>query len=94
MNFEYDPDILDQQVVYIVGNSRGCFAFNKNNKVSQLQQSLDLLDAKLSEVGFLRVNFHTLINTRYYIGKQLKKRIILRDGSVHKVSRQRWKDFK
>lgn len=91
---EFNQDDFGRQVIFIVGNGKCCFAFTLNNKIRKIKCSLDVLDSDLSEDCFLRINYYTIINTRFYVGKQGKKEIIMKDGSIHKVSRKQWNGFK
>mgnify|MGYP003626594779 CR=1 FL=1 len=94
MNIEFNQNDFGQHLVFIVGNSKCCFATTQNHRITKIKCSLDMLDSDLSEDCFIRINHHTIINTRFFVGKQGKKEIIMKDGSVHKVSRQRWNNFK
>lgn len=94
MNIEFDQGDFGRQLVFVIGNSKCCFATMQNQKITKIKCSLDVIDSDLSGNCFLRINYYTIINTRFYVGKQGKKEIILKDGSVHKVSRKRWNDFK
>jgi hypothetical protein len=94
MNIEFNQDDFGRQMIFIVGNSKCCFASTQNRRIIKINCSLNILDSNLSEDCFLRINYHTIINTKFYVGKQGRKEIMMKDGSVHKVSRQRWNDFK
>lgn len=94
MDIGFNKNDFGTGVISIIGNSKCCFALTQNRRIIKIKCSLDMIDSDLSGDCFLRINYHTIINTRFYIGKQGKKEIIMKDGSIHKVSRQRWNDFK
>lgn len=83
-----------KNIVYVVGNNRGCFAYYENNQIAEIEDSLHCLLQKLKEQGFLKINDFTIFNTKYFIGKKPKRQINLKGGSIHKVSRNMWKHFK
>lgn len=84
---------FERWIVFIIGNSKCCFAFTSSHRIISIKCSLDVLDSEVSQ-NFLRVNYYTIINTRFFVKKSLKREITMKDGSVHKVSRQKWKGFK
>lgn len=83
----------DLNILFVVGNTQSCFAFGVDNRVIEMQYSLFQLYDKLKERGFIQINGYTIINTKYFIDKRQKRQIILKGGSIHKVSRNSWKQF-
>ena len=85
---------FERWVIFFTGNSKCCFAFTSNHRIIKINRSLDILDSELSKDCFLRINYCTIINTKFFIRKNGKREVMMKDGSVHKVSRQKWKGFK
>ncbi|MGQ1948826.1 LytTR family transcriptional regulator DNA-binding domain-containing protein [Geofilum sp. OHC36d9] len=83
----------DLNILFVVGNAQSCFGFCVDNRVIEMQYSLFQLYDKLKEQDFIRINGYTIINTKYFIDKKQKRHIILKGGSIHKVSRNFWKHF-
>ncbi len=83
----------DPNIIFVVGNSQRCFAFCVDNRVVEMRYSLFQLYDTLKELDFIKINGYTIINTKYFIDKRQKRQIILKGGSIHKVSRNSWKHF-
>jgi len=94
MEIGFDQNDFSKRAVLIIGNTKCCFAFTQDRRIIKINYSFKTLESELSKDCFLRINDHTIINTKFYVDKQGKKEIIMKDGSIHKVSRQRWNDFK
>gem|GEM_PF-4391264 len=89
-----DQEDFERWIIFFTGNSKCCFAFTSNHRIMKINCSLDILDSELPKDCFLRINYYTIINTRFFVDKNVKREIVMKDGSVHKVSRQKWKGFK
>ncbi len=83
----------DLNILFVVGNTQSCFAFGVDNRVVEIQCSLFQLYGRLKELNFIQINGYTIINTKYFIDKKQKRQIILKGGSMHRVSRNSWKHF-
>jgi DNA-binding LytR/AlgR family response regulator len=79
--------------IFFIGNSKCCFAFTLDHRIIKISYSLDVLDSELPKDCFLRINYYTIVNTKFLVHKNEKREIIMKDGSIHKVSRQKWKAF-
>jgi DNA-binding LytR/AlgR family response regulator len=84
MKFNYDS------VIYILGGSDYCFVILNLNEVIRVKASLDELYEEVKNFDFERINMFTIVNTKYIIGFDSKRRIILRGGCIHRVSRKKW----
>ena len=80
-------------VIYILEDAKGRFAYGVDDLGIELHCPLNCLSEKLEPLGFLRINSFTLVNTRFVVGKKGKRLILLKGGSIHKVSRSIWKHF-
>jgi len=84
--------MLDYNTIYIKQEQGGYFAVDiEYNKTRLANSSFEEL--QLNNESFVRINLSTIINTKYFIDKKEKRQILLRGGSVHKVSRRVWKQF-
>ena len=54
------------------------------------------VELMLNDLGFIRINYHVIINTKFYIrnSEDGKKEIIMKNGTTLNVSRRKWKNFK
>jgi hypothetical protein len=86
INYEY--------IVFVIGNSQDCFAFEVDNHITELKCSLFYIYKKLKGLDFIQINDYTIFNTKYFVDKKSKRQIVLKGGSIHKVSRNSWKLFK
>ena len=94
-------NILDIQniysdIIYIVGINGICFIFLVDHKLKYLKESMKNVELVLKDKNFVRINYHIIINSKFYIRNHVKgkKEIIMKNGIILKVSRRRWKDFK
>lgn len=94
IDIRFDQNDFGRKTIFIIENAKCCFAFTQDRRIIKINCSFKTLESELSKDCFLRINDHTIINTKFYVDKQGKKEIIMKDGSIHKVSRQRWNDFK
>ncbi len=85
--------INSSETVYIIGNTSCCYAFNCQKEITRLKYPLKDLYIELRPENFMWINNFTLVNTRYFIARKNKYEIQLKDGSLHKVFRRKWKEF-
>lgn len=84
-----------QDILFIVGNnSKTCFAIMLDKPMVELKYSSLHVYSQLKDLGFIQINSFTIINTKYLVNKGGKRHVILKGGSVHKVSRNKWQNFK
>jgi hypothetical protein len=83
-----------QDILFVIGNTQSCFVFSTDNLAVELDRSLYHVHDELKELDFIQINGYTIINTRFFVAKKPKRRITLKGGSLHKVSRNSWKHFK
>ncbi len=80
-------------IVFVIGNSKGCFVFKVDKTIIEIEQSIMEVSKILKEQYFIQVNNTTLINGKYYANKEQELHIKMQDGYLHKVFRRRWGDF-
>lgn len=56
----FSQDDFGRQVIFIIGNSKCCFALTQNRRIIKINYPLNVLDANLQKNQFLRINYHTL----------------------------------
>jgi DNA-binding LytR/AlgR family response regulator len=91
---ELEPVYPD--IIYIVGLSGICFIFFAEHKFSYVKETMKSLEGYLKDKDFIRINYHVIINSKYFIRNNAdsKKEIIMKNGTVLKVSRRKWDNFK
>ncbi|MCG8410431.1 MAG: LytTR family transcriptional regulator DNA-binding domain-containing protein [Bacteroidales bacterium] len=78
-------------IVFIVGDSKECYCFNVNRELLFLTANINELNIKLQSKWFLKINTRTLVNTKHIMTKEPSRYLKMVDGSIHKVSRNKWK---
>lgn len=86
-------ELNSENIIFVLGNSRDCFGFCIRNHVSEYGYNLTEMLDMLRDFNFVRINRFTIINTKYIEYKISKRCIALKGGSIHKVSRNFWKQF-
>ncbi|NOU62271.1 hypothetical protein [Marinifilum caeruleilacunae] len=80
-------------IIFIIGNTQSCFVFNVDSQVLKLERSLLSIYKEVKSNGFVQINDFALINAMFVVRKHSGRRITLKGGSIHKVSRKFWKYF-
>lgn len=86
----------NETIIYIQGTPESCNLFRQNRSVELLPVGIKNLETALKPLYFIRVNYTTIINTRFIksVNKEPKRTITLSGGYVFKVSRKQWDFFK
>jgi DNA-binding LytR/AlgR family response regulator len=94
-------DIIDihnihSNIIYIVGINGVCFIFLIDHKIKYLRESMKNVETILKDKNFIRINHHIIVNSKFYVRNHIegKKEIIMKNGTVLKVSRRRWINFR
>lgn len=77
--------------LFIIGGVNNCFIFSHNSEILRVSKPIHELEHGLEQYGFQRINMYTIVNTKYIIKTTSKRCLILKNGSIHKVSRSKWK---
>ncbi len=87
---------IHSDIIYIVGINGVCFIFLIDHKVKYLRVSMKSLESILGSKNFIRINYHIIINSKFYVRNHVEgvKEIIMKNGTILKVSRRRWKNFR
>lgn len=85
-----------QDIIYIVALDGICFVFLVNKKVKYVKHSMKALEEMFVNLGFVRINYFSIINTKYYVRNNPSggKEIIMKNGIILSVSRRKWPFFK
>lgn len=87
---------INSDIIYIVALDGICFLFLVNHKIKYVKHSMKSVELMLNDLGFIRINYHVIINTKFYVRniEDGKKEIIMKNGTTLNVSRRKWKNFK
>ncbi len=83
------------EIIFLIGNGNRSYLFLTDKRISTIKTSISNLDSILKDFSFMKINYHSIINTKFYVrnNPEGKKEIILKNGIVLKVSREKWKNF-
>ncbi|MBB4034728.1 hypothetical protein GGR21_000615 [Dysgonomonas hofstadii] len=81
--------------MYIIGGKNECFAFPNDSVVKICKISIDDISILICNgTDFVRINIHVIINTKYFIKLNERRKIVMKDGTIFKVSRRNISLFK
>ncbi|WP_430817890.1 LytTR family DNA-binding domain-containing protein [Carboxylicivirga sp. RSCT41] len=86
--------INTSNTIYILGNVQNCYCIGDKMPHMLLRMPWQSIKEELKQDGFMQINDFTLINTKFIIHIKPGRIIILKGGSIHKVSRKFWKHFR
>jgi DNA-binding LytR/AlgR family response regulator len=87
---------IHSDIIYIVGINGVCFLFLVDHKMKYLRGSMKNIESILKDKNFIRINYHVIINSKFYVKNHMggTKEIVMRNGTVLKVSRRKWINFR
>lgn len=81
--------------MYIIGGKNECFIFPNDGIVKICKSSIDDISILIcNETGFVRINIHVIVNTKYFVKLNERREIVMKGGIIFKVSRRSISLFK
>jgi hypothetical protein len=81
--------VENDSCLYIIGGKHESFVFQANNIVKVCNISIDECSMLIcNNIDFIRINKHVIINTKFFRQLNKGREIVMKNGTIFKVSRR------